>query len=158
MTHATAPAHRSGFDTAKLQRPLVIAATLLVAANGLLHLKIWNSDYRNLPSQVPGQWVVKVGFPVNAALAVVLAVALVVLIRQRLVPVAAALFTAGSLAALILSRSSVGIFGWKENGWTSNAKMSAVIEVLGLVVLASVIVLRNTNMFSTTSQRPERTA
>ncbi len=144
MTHATAPAHRVGFDLAKLRRPLVIVAAALVAVNGLLHLKIWNSDYRHTPSAAPGAWVVKVGFPVNAALAVALALALLVLIRQRLVPVAAAVFTGGSLAALILSRSRVGIFGWKESGWSSDAKMIAVVEVLSLVALAAVIAVQRT--------------
>ncbi|MGI8757611.1 MAG: hypothetical protein ACR2MB_17495 [Acidimicrobiales bacterium] len=117
-----------------------VLAALAVLAGGLLHLKIWNSDYRDLPKEVPGWWVVKVGFPVNAASSVVIALALalvafgaVVALRRFIVPAALAL-EVGSIAALVQSRRGT-IFRWSEKGWTTNAKQVLIVEIVGTVLL-----------------------
>ena len=57
--------------------PLLLALAALVAAGGYVHLREWLGSYRSLPSAVPGAAVVKVGFPITAAISVVLAVVLV---------------------------------------------------------------------------------
>lgn len=107
---------------------------------------MWNSDYRDLPKEVPGAWVVRDGFPISAAVSVVMAVALTVTafgmlsaLRRFVIPLALAL-EAGSLAALVLSRSS-SIFSWSEKGWDSNAEQILVVEIVAVVLLVAAAVL-----------------
>lgn len=125
-----------------------LAAAVGVLAGGLLHLKIWNSDYRTLPGGgvIPGAWVVKVGFPINAAVSVLVAVAvgltafgLVAAIRRFVIPVALAVEVA-SIAALVASRQS-SIFSWTEKGYDTHAKQVLVVELVTVVLLVAAAVL-----------------
>jgi hypothetical protein len=142
MTGHIAPSHSARTHLSKATLPLSVISALLVLAGGLLHLKIWDHSYRDIPTALDGAWVVKIGFPVNAAIALVLAIGLVVARDQLLVVVAALLFTAGSLAALFLSRSSFGIFGWKESGWHGDPRTVAIVEVAALVCLGALLTVR----------------
>jgi hypothetical protein len=121
--------------------PLVIAAAVFVAAGGVIHLREWLDSYRDLPSGVPGAAVVKVGFPVNAAVSAVVAVALVATLftmRDRAVYVvfAAIAFQAVSLASLIISRTG-SLFGWMEPVWTDGANQIRAVEIAALVALVA---------------------
>jgi hypothetical protein len=125
-----------------------LASAVGVLAGGLLHLKIWNSDYRMLPGGgvIPGVWVVKVGFPINAGVSVLVAVALAVCafglvpaIRRFVIPVALAVEVA-SLGALIASRQS-SIFKWTEKGYDSHAKEVLAVEIVTVLLLIAAAVL-----------------
>lgn len=125
--------------TPQLLTALTAAALLL--AGGALHLRDWLSTYRAVPWAVPGAWVVRVGFLMNAVVALVLAVALVAtaIKARRLHPlvIAAALgMQVASLAALVLSRGQ-GVFGWIEAGWTTEAKQVLALEIAAIAVLAT---------------------
>lgn len=126
-----------------------LASAVGVLAGGLLHLKIWNSDYRTeelLPSEVPGSWVVKTGFPINAVVSVVVAAAiaacafgLIRVIRPYILPIALAVEVA-SIGALIASRQS-SIFDWSEKGYDGDAKLVLVVEIVTIVLLIAAAVL-----------------
>ncbi len=118
-----------------------VVAAALVLIGGVLHLNIWRTDYSgsHLPGSVPGSFVVKVGFPVNAAASLVLAIALIVLGERLLVAVAGVLFEAASMVTLVLSRG-VGIFGWKEQGW-GNKPTSVLVLVVEVAATVSLLVL-----------------
>jgi len=120
---------------------LRLLGALAVLAGGLLHVKIWNSDYRGsaLPSSFPGAWVVKDGFPAQAAVSVVVVVLLLV-VRRPIIWVLALLVELGSILALVLSRQA-SIFGWKEPVWNSNAKEVLVVEVVAVAALIVLFIL-----------------
>lgn len=131
-------------------KPIVtrFVAAVLVLLGGILHLQLWNKTYRNLPSQYPGAWVVKDGFPVNGVLSILLAAALVITasglldLAPRLIGFLALLLEAGSIAALALSRSSHGIFSWRESGWNTDAKRVIFVELAAVLVLLVDLVLQ----------------
>ena len=134
-TTATPSASRFSITTI----PAVLAA-IGVAAGGVLHLQIWRSDYKPIPDgAVPGLWVVKKGFPINAGVSFVVALVLLafafgfVVRVGRLGLLAAVGVEAGSIAALVLSREA-SIFGWKEPDWSSDAKKVIVVEIASVVL------------------------
>ena len=119
---------------------LVVAAAAYVAAGGYVHLREWLDLYRHLPASLPGSAVVRVGFPVTAAVSAVLAVALLAGARRggRLlvyVVVGAFLFQAASIAALVVSRTG-SLFGWSEATWTGGASQALLTEIAALASLA----------------------
>src|SRR3954452_16211235 len=104
------------------------AAALLVLVGGLLHYQVWNKTYRHLPTQIPGVWVVKQGFPVNVLLSIVMAVLLGLTAvgmwaaLGRLLALVALALELGSIAFLVLSRGP-GIMSWQEKGdWSMDPK------------------------------------
>jgi len=129
----------------RLTTPLILIAALFVLAGGYVHLREWQDAYRALPSGVPGRDVVRVGFPINAAMSLVVALglALTTIRFRRLAPfalVGAVLFQAGSLAAVIISRTG-SLFGWMEPIWTLGANQSRALEIGALVNLGIVVAI-----------------
>ena len=125
-------------DTARTA--LRLLGALAVLAGGLLHLKIWNSTYKDIPSgSVPGVWVVKTGFPVQVAVSLVVA-GLIVFLRRPLAWLAGILVEIGSVGALVLSRQA-SIFGWKEPDWSGDAKQVLAVELAAVVLLALVMAI-----------------
>jgi len=120
-----------------------------VAAGGYVHLREWLDTYRLIPSEVPGAVVVKVGFPINAAVSFVLAAVLVAVALRATRPSrganvvlgVTALFQAASLATLILSRTD-SVFGWSEAVWTRGADQSRAVEIGALLALAGIVGLQ----------------
>lgn len=119
---------------------LWLVAAVAVLVGGILHLQIWNKDYKDLPSVVPGGWVVKVGFPVNAAVSVVVAAVLagvafgaLSVLRRYVVP-AALVLEVLSLAALIQSHRGT-FLRYQEQEWDSDAKVVLVVEIGATVAL-----------------------
>lgn len=129
--------------------PLLLAIAALVAAGGYVHLREWLGSYRSLPSAVPGAAVVRVGFPITAAISAVLVIVLIAMVMRRrgwnrttaVVLGVTAVFQAVSLAVLILSRTD-SVFGWSEPAWTRGADQIRAIEVGALICLAQVAGLR----------------
>lgn len=123
--------------------PLLLAAALFVSAGGFVHLREWLDTYRHVPASAVGAAVVRVGFPLNAAASVLLAVGLVfcAVRRTRFAPhivAAAILFQAASLASLILTRTG-SVLGWAEPVWTLGANQSRAVELGALVSLTMVV-------------------
>ena len=113
---------------------LRVMAALLVLTGGALHLQLWLDQYRDVPSDVPGAFVVNPGFLVSAVVSLVLALAILTL-RRPLVWLLALLFELASIATLVLSRQA-SVFGWEEPDWSADAKRILVVEILAVVALA----------------------
>ncbi|MGI8710926.1 MAG: hypothetical protein ACR2LA_08050 [Acidimicrobiales bacterium] len=129
--------HRTAVGTV-----LWLLAAGAVLVGGVLHALIWNRKYRDLPSVVPGRWVVQVGFPVNVGASVIVAAALAAVafgalaaVRRFVIPVALLLEVA-SLLALIESRRG-SFFQWTEREWDADAKEVLVVEVLAVLALGA---------------------
>lgn len=120
---------------------LRVASAVLVVAGGVLHYRIWESDYRQIPNgAVPGWYVVKIGFPVNAVVSLVLAVALVAFARRPIVWLAALLFEVASIITLVLSREA-SVLRWTEADWSTNAKQVLAAELAAAVLLAVLLLV-----------------
>jgi len=123
--------------------PLLLVLAAFVAAGGFIHLREWLDTYRDVPTVAPGSALVRIGFPVNAGVSLVLAVAIlaVAAVVQRprlaaLVLIVTGVFEAASLATLILSRTG-SVFGWSEPIWTMGADQTRAVEIGALVVAAA---------------------
>jgi hypothetical protein len=127
-------------------RPMLLAAAAFTAAGGYVHLREWSETYRDVPSAAPGSWLVRIGFPLNAGVSALAAVALV-LAATRLprlaVPaiVGTFLVQAGSLAFLIGSRTGT-VLGWTEPVWTPGAEQIRALEIAAMVALVVAAALR----------------
>lgn len=116
--------------TARLVR---LCAALLLLAGGAVHYELWTSGYRYIPTIGPL-------FMTNFIASIGLAAA-VVMSRRAIVAFAGIAFAAGSLAALVLSRT-VGVFGFTETIWTIEAFQTLLSEVGAIVVLAAAMILQ----------------
>ncbi|WP_107056162.1 DUF1109 family protein [Streptomyces griseus] len=108
---------------------LRLAGVGLTAAMAAIHLRLWAEGYRYLDTIGPL-------FLVNGIVGILLAVALLVTPVRRLGPVAAvtALFTAGTLGALILSLTT-GLFGLNESLDVELVRPTLYVETAGTAVL-----------------------
>ena len=113
--------------TARLTR--LLAAALLLAG-GVIHYDLWTNGYRDIPTIGPL-------FLANFVGSIVLAGA-VMASRRAGVTLAGIVFAAGSLTALILSRT-VGVFGFSETIWTTQAVQTLATELGALATLAVVL-------------------
>jgi hypothetical protein len=118
--------------------PVLIARLLgagLTGTMGWIHLQLWLDGYREVP-------VVGILFLLNAIGAVALVTALL-LAPGRLFSAAAivtALFTAGTLAGLVLSLT-VGLFGVHESLQTPLVPATLIVESTGVLVLVITVIL-----------------
>jgi hypothetical protein len=111
-----------------------ILAAVLVLAGGAVHLDLWHAAYRVIPYIGPL-------FLVNVIASVLVAAA--VLIRFNLaVLIAGVALAAGSLGALVLSRT-VGVFGFMESGLSVEALATIAAELGASVTLCLVLTIRN---------------
>jgi hypothetical protein len=116
--------------------PLLVAAAAYTAGGAYVHLREWLALYRDLPASIPGSAVVRVGFPLHAAMAAGLAVLLLFcalraghLVRWAVGGTLA--FQVGAVAALVVSRTG-SLFGWSEATWTGGAT-EALLAALGAI-------------------------
>jgi hypothetical protein len=116
--------------TARLTRSL---AAVLLLIGGIIHYDLWTSGYRSIPRIGPL-------FMANFVGSIVLAMAVVVS-RRATVTLAGIAFAAGSLAALILSRT-VGVFGFSETIWTTQAVQTLASEIGAIAALGIVLTLQ----------------
>lgn len=140
MPHIPSPLRRTNPAAA-----LGVLGALYVLAGGWIHLREWSETYRHVPAEIAGSAVVRIGFVANAAMSVVLAVAVVVALlklRRALPLVLAATigFQLASLVMVVASRRG-DAYGWMEPEWTSAATQSALVEAGAVVTLAAVAVL-----------------
>ena len=122
---------------------MLLASAAYVVAGGYIHLSEWLDVYRSVPASAPGAGLVRIGFPVNAALSVVLAIVLVaaaVRLPRLVVPavVATVAFQAASLAFVVGSRIGT-VFGWSEPVWTTAAEQARAVEIGALVTVAAAV-------------------
>lgn len=113
---------------------LSVLAAGLTAAMAAIHLHLWDEGFRSLATIGPL-------FLINGIVGCVLAAALLVAPARLLGPVAlvTALFTAGTLGALVLSLTT-GLFGFEESMDAPLVRPTIVVEALGVVVLIALAV------------------
>jgi len=104
-----------------------LLAAAMVLAGGAIHLNLWLGGYRGVPYIGPM-------FLVNVALSVFAAGALLISVA-RPVALASAALSAGSLVALVVSRT-VGLLGFREP-WTPRSIQIIAAEVGAVVAIAA---------------------
>ncbi|WP_406011153.1 hypothetical protein OG440_37215 [Streptomyces sp. NBC_00637] len=114
---------------------LRVAGAGLTAAMAVIHLRLWAEGYRNLTTIGPL-------FLLNGVVGILLTVALLVTPTRRLGPVAAgtALFTAGTLGALVLSLTT-GLFGFYESLDADLVRPTLYVETAGVVILTALAMI-----------------
>ncbi len=125
--------------------PLMLSSALFIAAGGYVHFREWFDTYRHLPANLPGVAVVRVGFPINAVVSVLLVGALLLcaLRRSKYAPwvvAAAIVFEVASLLTLIATRVG-NVLGWSEHIWTMGADQTRAVEIGALAALFGVILV-----------------
>jgi hypothetical protein len=112
-----------------------VLAAVLVLIGGYIHLKLYFDGYRDIPDANLGR-----SFLLNAAAAVVVAVALVVW-RNVWALVAGLVLVNATLVGFGLSRTSRGIFGFTETGFqpSPEAAISLIVEIGAAVVLIALL-------------------
>jgi hypothetical protein len=130
----TAPA-RTGSSTG-LQWGLRVVGAVLLAAMGWIHLHLWLDGYQNID-------VIGPAFLLNTVGGFGLAALLLVTPHRFLPWVAAlgALFCVGTIGALILSTTTVGLFGFVESTAAPLWWESFWVEAAGFVVLGALAAL-----------------
>jgi len=129
----------------RAQRELVLvgAAGVLVSAYMHFYLYFWGG-YRGISIDRIAGIDISRSFALNAIAGLVIAELLVLSLRfDGLVLPAAALgtvFALGALGAYLLARTS-GLLGFTETGWSLEAVVSKLAEVVAVVALGTVIAL-----------------
>ena len=120
----------------------VVAGALAILVSGWVHFYLYfRGGYRGIaPDSVLGLTISR-SFALNAIAAVVIAEALVLVLRYRalLLPAAAvgAGFAVATLGAYFLSRTR-GLLGFEETSTTTEAVIAMVAEAIAVVTLTSV--------------------
>ena len=112
-----------------------IVAAALIAAGGAIHLELYDSGYRSFPNASLGR-----SFIANAVAS--FAVALLIVVWRSIWPLLAGLVvTDGTLVAFALSRTSRGVFGFTEHGFSPSpeATLTLVTEIAAVVVLVALV-------------------
>lgn len=104
------------------------AGAALLIWIGYIHLHLWQEGYRFIPTNGPF-------FLLDAIGAAAFAAALLLWPRP-LVGALSAVFTAGTIGALVISLT-FGLFGFHESITASFVVLSLVIESLAVIILAS---------------------
>jgi hypothetical protein len=111
---------------------LTLTGAALVATTGFIHLHLWSTGYRSIPSIGPL-------FLVQGIAALVLALA-VVAARRLVVTAAGAAFMAASVGGLLASTSGK-LFGFHESFAAPFTGMALIVGVAGLAVLTAAAVI-----------------
>ncbi len=110
-----------------------LAAATFVLAGGYIHFDLWRGGYRAIEYIGPL-------FVANAVVSVLLVLALLLRPDVR-VAIAGVLISVGSLAALVLSRTT-GLLGFTERGWSDMAVQATTAEIGAIVAIALLMVAR----------------
>ena len=107
---------------------LCLIGAILLVLSALIHLHLWSTGYRHIPTIGPL-------FLLQGVVAVGLAL-LVVATRRAWAALAGAVFAASTIGGLLLS-VEVGLFGFKDSLSAPYATSSLLVESVAVVVLAT---------------------
>jgi hypothetical protein len=118
---------------------VLLLAGLLVAASGGIHLRLYREEYREISvDRVLGLDISR-AFALNAVAGLLIGVALVAaavgLLRPTLPAVAGVVFAGGAIVAYALTRT-VGLLGFEESRWITEAYWAEAVQVGAVVLLA----------------------
>ena len=117
---------------------VLLAAGLLVAASGGIHLRLYREGYREISvDRVLGIDISR-AFALNAVAGLLIGIALVAaalgLIRGTIPAVAGLVFSGGAIVAYTLSRT-VGLLGFEESRWITEAYWAEAVQVAAVLLL-----------------------
>ncbi len=115
-----------------LQTILCLAGALLLVVSAGIHLHLWSTGYRHIPTIGPL-------FLMQGVAGIVLGL-VVAVTRRGAAALLGALFAASTIGGLILS-VEVGLFGFKDSLSAPDATLSLVVESAALVVLAAAVII-----------------
>ena len=107
---------------------LCLIGAILLVLSALIHLHLWSTGYRHIPTIGPL-------FLLQGVVALGLAL-LVVAARRAWAALAGAVFAASTIGGLLLS-VEVGLFGFKDSLSAPYATSSLLVESVAVVVLAT---------------------
>src|SRR6202050_50813 len=107
----------------------LVVGSALLASSGVIHLQLWDTGYRTIPTIGP--------LFLLQGIAGILLAALLLLWRRLLVVVVGAGFLISTVGALLVS-VKCGLFGFMDTFAAPYAGLSVVLESAGAVVLAVV--------------------
>jgi hypothetical protein len=117
-----------------VKRIFALVAVISIAVGGYVHFRLWHGVYRHAP--------IREMFVANFVASAIVAVA--VLLSRRVFAVAGAAISAGSLTALVLSRT-VGLptfhGRWTEIGLAPGQSVLGINETLVVIIAESVALL-----------------
>jgi hypothetical protein len=121
---------------------VLVLSGLLVAVSGGIHLRLYREGYRDISvDRVLGLDISR-SFALNALAGAVIGVALLaaaVGLLSGTVPALAGLaFSAGAIVAYVLSRT-VGLLGFEEDRWITEAWWAEAVQVAAVVLLVGVL-------------------
>lgn len=121
--------------SARIRTCSTIVAAVLLAAGGLIHLRLYGDGYDDFPNANLGR-----SFLLNAAAGGAAAIALVVH-RSTVSALAGLLVANGTLAGFALSRTSRGVFDFTERGFdpAPETALSLVAEIGAAAALLLVL-------------------
>lgn len=141
----------------RYRRPLVLAAAAFVAAGGYVHLREWLDGYRDVPADASGAFVVRVGFPLNAAMSLLVAAGLVatLFVARRFGPlvVAAAIALQTTSLAVRIGTRVGSVLGWTEPVWTRGADQARAVGLGAIVALLAAMAVGASAQRSAVRQR-----
>jgi hypothetical protein len=117
---------------------VLLAAGLLVAASGGIHLRLYREGYREISvDRVLGLDISR-SFALNAVAGLLIGIALVAaalgLVRGTFPAVAGLVFSGGAVVAYTLSRT-VGLLGFEESRWITEAYWAEAVQVAAVLLL-----------------------
>src|SRR4051812_14195054 len=117
---------------------VLLTAGLLVAVSGGVHLRLYREGYRDISvDRVLGLDISR-SFALNAVAGLVIGLALVAaalgLIRGTIPAVAGLVFAGGAIVAYTLSRT-VGLLGFEESRWITEAYWAEAAQVATVLLL-----------------------
>lgn len=121
---------------------ILVLSGLLVAASGGIHLRLYRGGYRDISiDRVLGLDISR-SFALNAIAGLVIGVALIAaavgLIGRTLPALAGIAFAGGAIVAYALSRT-VGLLGFEENRWISEAYWAEGVQVAAVLLLGGLL-------------------
>lgn len=124
---------------------LCLVGAVLLVVSSVIHLHLWSTGYRHIPTIGPL-------FLLQGVVGIVLALAVAVT-RRAWAALAGALFAASTIAGLVLS-VEIGLFGFKDSLSAPDATLSLVVESVALIVLATAVLLGSHRPQTVASQLP----
>lgn len=126
------------------RRGLLLIGATGVLVSGYIHFYLYYwGGYRGISIDRVGGLDISRSFALNAIAALVIAELLVISWRvhrlERLAAVLGVSFAAGAIGAYVLARTS-GLLGFSENGWSAEAVIAEVAQVVAVLALGGYLV------------------
>jgi hypothetical protein len=124
---------------------LCLVGAVLLVVSSVIHIHLWSTGYRHIPTIGPL-------FILQGVVGIVLAL-VVGVTRRSGAALVGALFAASTIGGLLIS-VEVGLFGFKDSLSAPDATLSLVVESAALVVLAAAVLLGSRRRHSKASRQP----